>query len=136
MGKGMKATLPIPLVLRPNPRQLSPLAANLPQVFLTPCWKFYLPECPGPTLTGETPCLASHTSLLLDSRQEASPDSEDCPSPSARRKYLLTREAFHCCSPQMHHWCNGVLPMDPALHCPCAGSTAAGPGPSLNQHPD
>lgn len=136
MEKGRKETLPIPTVLKPNPRQLSPLAANLPQVFLTLSWKFCLPKRPKAVLPRETPCPPVHASLQLDSRKEALTDSENWYPPSPWGKYFL-RGRILTAAPTS---CTTGLtrPCVRLLSCTAteAATTTAGPGSRLNQCPN
>lgn len=114
-----KKSCPSSFVLKPKARQLlSPLAANLLRVFLTPCWKFWLLKWPNSALPRETPCLANHASLQVDSMKEVSMDCENKYPIFPWGKYLLTRENFDCHSYQVCQQFNQPPLMDPALHCP------------------
>lgn len=102
MEEGTKEMPPIPVVVQPSPRQLSPLADNVLQVFLTPRWKFYLPKYPKPALRREPPaCPAMPASRQIpEKRLQWTERTGISPLPEEN---VFTREDFACCSYQMHH---------------------------------
>lgn len=127
MEKGTKEMPPIPLVVQPSPRQLSPLADNVLQVFLT------LPKHPKPALRREPPaCPAMPASRQIpEKRLQWTERTGISPLPEEN---MCSQGRILPAAPTR---CTTSLTSLGILSCtaPCAVTTSAGRGSRLNQCP-